>query len=115
MRKILFIFICLFCASSSFSIEPLNVNQTVLGTAYPNKFTGVSSMSMFEHVSSEYDSTAHSYKTHIYDTIYSLLKPLNLKVFRFPGGTIGNYYHFYGKGHGIDTSETMCAPGRREQ
>lgn len=112
MRKILFIFICLFCASSSFSIEPLNVNQTVLGTAYPNKFTGVSSMSMFEHVSSEYDSTAHSYKTHIYDTIYSLLKPLNLKVFRFPGGTIGNYYHFYGKGHGIDTSETMCAPGR---
>ncbi|HNE50805.1 MAG TPA: hypothetical protein PLZ64_06665, partial [Chitinophagales bacterium] len=112
MRKIVAIIVCIFSIFTAYSLDSLNINQTILTTAYPNKFTGVSSISMYEHISSNYDSTTHAYNTHIYDTIYSLIKPLNLKVFRFPGGTIGNYYHFYGKGYGIDTSETVCAPSR---
>lgn len=92
--------------------DSININQTILSTSYPNKFTGVSSMSMYELVKSNYDSSAQTYQTAVYNNIYDLLKPLKLKVLRFPGGTIGNYYHFYGRGHGIDTSETTCAPGR---
>jgi hypothetical protein len=95
-----------------FSNENLDISKTVLSAPYPNKFTGMSSMNMYECVKSTYDSISHSYKTQIFDSIYNYIKPLNLKAYRFPGGTIGNYYHFYGKGHGIDTSETVCAAGR---
>ena len=30
------------------------------------------------------------------------VKELNLKVLRFPGGAVGNFYHFGGKGYGFD-------------
>ncbi|MEZ5025188.1 MAG: T9SS type A sorting domain-containing protein [Chitinophagales bacterium] len=109
-----FLINCLFICSSVllFANDTIDINLTTSSTPYPNKFTGVSSMSMYECVDSTFNNANQTIQTNIFDTIYNLIKPLNLKVFRFPGGTIGNYYHFYGNGHGIDTSETTCAPGR---
>jgi hypothetical protein len=111
IRKILFICMLLQYLNS-FSIDSLDINNTVLNTTYPNKFTSVSSMALNEQIESIYDSVSTSYSTNMRDTVFSLIKPLHLKVLRFPGGTIGNYYHFYKNGYGIDTSETNCAPGR---
>ena len=35
--------------------------------------------------------------TFIYNHLFSYKATKPKKVFHFPGGTIGNYYHFYGK------------------
>ena len=40
----------------------------------------------------------------------NLMKGLQIQDYRFPGGTIGNYYHFLGNGHGIDTMDFECKP-----
>lgn len=111
IRNIILTIIC-FLSSNLFAVNNLDVNNTVLNTAYPNKFTSIGSMALNEQIASTYDITTNSYTTKMRDTVFSLIKPLHLNVLRFPGGTIGNYYHFYGKGYGIDTSETNCAPGR---
>ena len=104
------VLVCLQCIIMA--NDTLDINNVRSSTAYPNKFTGVSSMSMYECIDTLFQNTTHTYKAEIIDTIYNFIKPLQLNVLRFPGGTIGNYYHFYGKGHGIDTSETTCAAGR---
>ena len=33
------------------------------------------------------------------------VKELNPQVLRFPGGAVGNFYHFGGKGYGFDFEE----------
>ncbi len=111
-KKISILFIYVFLMFVSKANDTLEINSVVTNAIYPNKFTGISSMTMYEHIDTIYNPNTHTFTSKIFDTIYNLIKPLNLKVFRFPGGTIGNYYHFYGKGHGIDTSETTCATGR---
>ncbi len=40
------------------------------------------------------------------------LSPLQINNLRFPGGTIANFYHFFGeKGYGIDLNELECREG----
>lgn len=111
LRKIIFLFI-FFRTFYGFAIDSLNINNTILNASYPNKFTSVSSMAINEQLEYLYDSIAEKPIAKMRNSVYDLIKPLHLKVLRFPGGTIANYYHFYGKGYGIDTSETNCAVGR---
>ncbi|MFN8239080.1 MAG: T9SS type A sorting domain-containing protein [Chitinophagales bacterium] len=98
--------------SKTYSTDTLDISQTVLNAPYPGIFTGISSMSLNDQVNYLWDTAGNVTTSHFSDTILSLTKPLGMKLFRFPGGTIGNFYHYYGKGYGIDTSETNCAPGR---
>ncbi len=92
--------------------DTLNINQTVLPAAYPSIFNGMSSMSLNDQVLYDTSATGETISSQFSDTIYQLSKSIGIKDFRFPGGTIGNFYHYYGKGYGIDTSEINCAPGR---
>jgi hypothetical protein len=113
VRKSTFLFLIIY-AFNSFAIDSLNINNTLLNVAYPNKFTNMSSMAINEQLEYFTDTINNTTTAVLRDTVLNLIKPLHLKVLRFPGGTIGNYYHFYSKGYGIDTSETTCANGRLE-
>ncbi|MBK9329643.1 MAG: T9SS type A sorting domain-containing protein [Sphingobacteriales bacterium] len=101
-----------FLTSKAYSNDTLDISQTVLNDPYPGIFTGISSMSLNDQINYAWDTAGTVISSHFSDTILSLTKPLGIKLFRFPGGTIGNFYHFYGNGYGIDTGETNCAPGR---
>ena len=97
---------------NGFSSDSLDISKTRLNSPYPYIFTGMSSMSLNDQVLIDTDFSGATVSSKLSDTILSLTQPLGIRTFRFPGGTIGNFYHFYGKGYGIDTSETNCAPGR---
>lgn len=95
-----------------FGADSLDISRTQLSTPYPSIFTGMSSMSLNDQVIIDTDYSGATLSSALSDTILALTRPLGIRNFRFPGGTIGNFYHFHGKGYGIDTSETNCAPGR---
>lgn len=109
MKKNLLLLILFVSFFVTFAQNPLNVN---VGGALiiPNKndINGVNMANMWSYISG--DNIDNIYKNcKISEPIMAQLKNLSINNYRFPGGTISNYYHYYGKnGYGGDSLEFVC-------
>lgn len=86
-----------------------NTSEKITGT---NMLTGINGMSLHDQLVFRQTPEGTVDSVYMSSELQQMAAPLGISLYRFPGGTPGNYYHFYGNGYGIDTNEVNCIPGK---
>lgn len=93
--------------------EDINLNQTSSNQPIDKRFTAASNITINDQLDYKLDSNNNLIDSlHFTEAYLNLLKDLQIQDYRFPGGTLGNYYHFNDNGNGIDTNDMVCKPKR---
>ncbi|HMU97797.1 MAG TPA: T9SS type A sorting domain-containing protein [Chitinophagales bacterium] len=107
--KIIFYFIYLSCLFSNIQAAEINLDNTITTQPLPKFFTGAGMADISSALN--HDTSGNQITNSYLNSEYlKLCKALKISDYRFPAGTAGNFYHFYGKGSGIDTTEVYCNP-----
>lgn len=108
MIKNIFLF-CVFAYYHCILSQEININNTITNHAMPKLFTGAGIGEVLSGLNFELEEDTFTIKNTYWNTTFlEYCKKLGIAEYRFPAGTIGNYYHFYGKGSGLDSSEIVC-------
>ncbi|QQR97412.1 MAG: T9SS type A sorting domain-containing protein [Sphingobacteriales bacterium] len=104
---ILLLLILVFC---NLHAEDINIDDTKTNNILPKLFTGAGMADVLSGLNFEVDPDNQEVITNTYFNAEYLAtcKALKISDYRFPEGTGGNYFHFYGKGSGLDTTEIYC-------
>jgi hypothetical protein len=88
----------------------INIDNTKTNEALPSFFTGTGMADVLSGLNFVPDPNNKNkfIKTYFNPEYLKLCKALKVSDYRFPEGTSANYYHFYGKGSGLDSSEIFC-------
>ncbi len=92
--------------------DTLNITRLISTPKINSQICGVGAEGIADQLVFESDSNGVHTRSYYSPAVLDITKHMRLTTFRFPGGTLGNFYHFYKHGYGVDTSETECAPGR---
>ncbi len=95
-----------------FLADTLDISQLIYEKKINPRICGVGAESIEDQLNFETDSLGARIHSNYSPAVLDITKHMRLTTFRFPGGTLGNFYHFYKNGYGVDTTETDCAPGR---
>lgn len=111
MKKSIFFFCFLFKLVFGFAQANLPV---YLGNGFTirdnSSLTGMNMAMIWPYISGDFQNGQYQ-NCQLSEPIMSKIKEWNLRNFRFPGGTVANYYHFNGKfGYGSDSLEFVCSP-----
>lgn len=108
MKRYCFYLVVFLITNINLLATDINLNHTVTENALPTFFTGASMADLSTTLNHEVDEHENIIASYINSDYLKLCKALKISDYRFPEGTGGNYYHFYGKGSGMDTSEIYC-------
>ena len=92
--------------------DTLNITRLISTPKINSQICGVGTEGIADQLVFESDSNGVQTRSYYSPAVLDITKHMRLTTFRFPGGTLGNFYHFYKHGYGVDTAETECAPGR---
>lgn len=107
--QIAFCIIAFFCFYNNIQASEINLDNTITTQALPKFFTGAGMADISSALN--HDTSGNQITNSYLNSEYlKLCKALKISDYRFPAGTAGNFYHFYGKGSGIDTTEVYCNP-----
>ncbi len=97
------------CSAQSITFSPdqsfAPINKEII--------TGINNPWLYFQVEGTYDTLQNKFTSSEYsDDLIDQISPLHISNLRFPGGTLANFYHFYGaQGYGGQSNELECRSG----
>ena len=102
-------FICLFLKGLSQTNSPIELDNSYDINDF-NGLSGINLAMIYSSISGDFQNGKYQ-NCQISAPIIAKIKAWNIRNFRFPGGSISNYYHFNGLyGYGSDSLEFECKP-----